>query len=98
MDPEVIREVLEQPAAIMLEAANAVGNPDRVNVTWVELAEAGVGHTWVAAGGGELFNEEESATVVWRDSSRVVVWYEWIFSCPSSNEYKKDAKLMAFAL
>ena len=98
MDPEVSREVLEQPAAIMLEAANAVSDPDRVNVTWSELAAANVGHTWVAAGGGKLFTEEESATVVWRDSSRVVVWYEWIFSCPSSNEYKKEAKLMAFAL
>ena len=95
---QVIREVLEQPAAIMLEAANAVGNPDRVNVTWTDLAESVVGHTWVATGGGTMFHNEESATVVWRDSQRVVVWYEWMYSCPDNNDYECEAKLIGFRL
>ena len=98
MDAEVIEKVAEQPAAIILEAANATGSPDRINVTWTGLANAEIGTCWRAVGGGTMFHNEESATVIWRDSQRVVVWYEWRYSCPSSNDHECEAKLMGFRL
>lgn len=65
--------ITSMPIAVEVRAANASGG-DRVNRwLWSHVPTLQVGDSIFASGGGELFSETRTATVVWRDDQRVVV-------------------------
>ncbi|GIW60350.1 MAG: hypothetical protein KatS3mg087_1416 [Patescibacteria group bacterium] len=70
---KINKEIQNEEPAIKLVAANAVGEPNAVEVSWDELKNSTIGTTWTSYGGGDLFSNLQEATLVFRNKHFAVV-------------------------
>jgi len=70
---EINEKIKIEPAAIVLEAPNASGDPNVTEVTWDDLRSAPIGTEWRAKALASLFSIEETARLLYRDERYAVV-------------------------
>lgn len=92
---EIVDDVMAEAPAWTLTANNAVGGPTVREISWIELRAAEVGKRWTASGGGNLFSDEQRATLVYRDEQRAVLMVETEYSeTNDSGRDQQTAKLI----
>ena len=95
---KVEKQVVVQPPAYTLSANRACGGPDERIVTWRELHESPIGDKWHAAGGGSLFSNEVTATLVYRDDKHAVLLVSEFYSeINDSSRNTQSETLIGFA-